>query len=102
LAAGTYTAAKGALLGLTKAWALELAPWNICVNALAPGLVRTELTEGNLNDEFFAASRDAVPLKRLVTPEDVSAVLELLAGPGGDAITGQTINVSAGDTIVGG
>lgn len=94
-----YTAAKAALLGLTKAWALELAPWAICVNAIAPGLVRTELTSSNLDEEHFDAARSRIPIGRLVSVDDVAGTVAFLVGPEGNAITGQTIVVSGGDTI---
>ncbi|MBM3502361.1 MAG: SDR family oxidoreductase [Alphaproteobacteria bacterium] len=101
-AASHYTAAKAALLGLTKAWAKEFAPWQICVNAVAPTLMRSELTLASVGPAFIEAEAAKAPMGRLPTPEEVAAVVAFLASPAASAVTGQTISPGAGRTIVGG
>ena len=91
----TYAAAKAGVIGFTKAAARELASRDITVNAVAPGLIATDMLEG-----MQAAARDMVlalvPLGRLGTPEEVAAAVTFLAGPGGAYITGQVIHVNGG------
>ncbi len=91
----TYAASKAGVIGFTKAAARELASRNITVNAVAPGLIETEMLEG-----MQAAARDMVlalvPLGRLGAPDDVAAAVTFLAGPGGAYITGQVIHVNGG------
>lgn len=97
-----YTMAKSALLGLTKALALELAPWGICVNAVAPGLLRTEMTiESIQDDRVFEERAGRVPMGRLAEPRDVALTVAFLASPDSDYMTGQTLSPSGGDAIVG-
>ena len=96
-----YCAAKAALLGLTKAWAKELAPWNIHVNAVAPGGV---LSGGPLtldSSEELKRKIEAVPLKRYAAPEEIAHAVAFLASPEADFITGQVISPNGGQTIVG-
>ena len=95
-----YTSAKGALLGLTKVLAREFGPDGIRVNAVAPGLVRTPMTE-RLGDDGFEAFRVNVPIRRLAVPRDVAEAVAFLASPASDMITGQTVSPSGGDPIVG-
>jgi len=95
-----YTSAKGALLGLTKVLAKEFGPDGIRVNAVAPGLVRTPMTE-RLGDTGFDAFAENVPLRRLAVPRDVAEAVAFLAAPASDMITGQTVAPSGGDPIVG-
>ncbi len=91
----TYAAAKAGVIGFTKAAAREFASRDITVNAVAPGLIATDMLEG-----MQAAARDMVlalvPLRRLGTPEEVAAAVTFLAGPGGAYITGQVIHVNGG------
>ena len=91
----TYAAAKAGVIGFTKAAARELASRDITVNAVAPGLIATDMLEG-----IQAAARDMVlalvPLGRSGTPEEVAAAVTFLAGPGGAYITGQVIHVNGG------
>jgi len=99
-----YTAAKGALLGLTKALAVELAPWNICVNAIAPPLIRTEMTEETLGADSpeWDKRGAAVPLGgRLAEPAEMAKTVAFLAGPDSDFMTGQTLSPNGGEVIVG-
>ena len=94
-----YTAAKGALLGLTRAWAVELAPWRIRVNAVAPSLVSTPLTRANNAPEWFDALARTVPLGRLATPEEIASAVAFLCGPEAGFVTGQVLSPNGGDTI---
>jgi len=90
-----YSAAKAGLIGLTKSAARELAHWNVLVNAVAPGLIETDMTAG-----LPAAAREAflaqVPLKRIGTAREVAEVVGFLAGAGAAYITGQIVHVNGG------
>lgn len=100
--AAHYTVAKSALLGLTKALARELGPWNITVNALAPGLVATEMTRMSLGDEAeFARRAAAVPMRRLAEPRDLAHTVAFLASDEAALMTGQTLSPNGGNAIVG-
>ena len=101
-----YTASKHAVLGLTRVMALETARKGVTVNAICPGYVDTELTRENARLMAGAVgSTDAAvlerfartaPLQRLMTADEVADAAVLLAGPAGDAITGQAIHVDGG------
>jgi 3-oxoacyl-[acyl-carrier protein] reductase len=99
--ASHYCAAKGALLGFTKAWARELAPWNIHVNAVAPGGVRSGGPMKLDNPEILRAKEERVPLKRYCEPVEISYAVAFLASPEADFVTGQVISPNGGETIVG-
>jgi 3-oxoacyl-[acyl-carrier protein] reductase len=90
-----YAAAKAGLIGLTKATARELAHWNILVNAVAPGLIETDMTA-----TVPAAAREAllaqVPLARIGGVQDVAEMVGFLAGDGSGYITGQVFHVNGG------
>ena len=90
-----YSAAKAGVIGLTKAAARELAHWNILVNAVAPGLIETDMT-ASLPAEAREALLGQVPLKRIGVARDVAEVVRFLAGEGAAYITGQTIHVNGG------
>ncbi|MEN6470214.1 MAG: 3-oxoacyl-[acyl-carrier-protein] reductase [Clostridiaceae bacterium] len=90
-----YSAAKAGLIGLTKAAAKELAPRGITCNAIAPGLIRTDMTEA-MNTEARAALINAVPLKRAGTADEVAALAAFLCGPHAGYITGEVIRVDGG------
>ncbi len=92
-----YAAAKAGLIGLTRSMALEVAKRGITVNAVAPGLVRTAMTEG-LGDEQLAALADATPLRRAVEPGEVAAAVAFLASADASAITGHVLCVDGGMT----
>jgi 3-oxoacyl-[acyl-carrier protein] reductase len=101
-AASDYCAAKAALLGLTKAWARELAPWNIHVNAVAPGGVLTDMVLQQPNIETRMAEKiKLVPLGRYADPSEIAATVAFLASSEADFITGQVISPNGGQTIVG-
>jgi 3-oxoacyl-[acyl-carrier protein] reductase len=100
--ASPYCAAKAALLGLTKAWAKELAPWNIHVNAIAPGGVITEMVLSQPDIEKKMATKvERVPLKRYAETREISYAVAFLASSRADFITGQVISPNGGETIVG-
>ena len=99
--ASHYAAAKSAISGFTKSWARELAPHNIMVNAVAPGLLETNLTVGSLGTERIRAMEAEVPLGRLAEPEEISYAVAWLASPETDMMTGQVISPNGGVTIVG-
>ena len=90
-----YSAAKAGVIGLTKAAARELAHWNILVNAVAPGLIETDMT-ASLPAEARETLLGQVPLKRIGVARDVAEVVRFLAGDGAAYITGQTIHVNGG------
>ncbi len=90
-----YSAAKAGVIGLTKAAARELAHWNILVNAVAPGLIDTDMT-ATVPAEARQALLDQVPLKRIGVAREVAEMVRFLAGEGGAYITGQTIHVNGG------
>lgn len=99
--ASHYTAAKSALLGLTKSWARELAPCGVRVNAVAPSLMESELTRASVGVAFLKDQGAAAPFGRLAFPADIAGVVAFLAGPESDFISGQTISPNGGNTIVG-
>jgi 3-oxoacyl-[acyl-carrier protein] reductase len=90
-----YSAAKAGLIGFTKATARELAHWSILVNAVAPGLIETDMTK-----DLSANAREAllaqVPLKRSGTAREVAEMVRFLAGDGATYITGQVFHVNGG------
>ena len=96
-----YIAMKSALLGLTKSWALELAPWNIQVNAVAPGGVWTDMVLKSRGEEFIRAQAEKVPLKRWAHPHEYAYAVCFLASGQADFITGQTLSPNGGAAIVG-
>lgn len=90
-----YVASKAGVIGLTKSTAKEFASRNICVNAVAPGFIESNMTE-KLNDKQKENITSAIPLKRIGKGEDVAKVVAFLASPDSDYITGQTIAVDGG------
>jgi NAD(P)-dependent dehydrogenase (short-subunit alcohol dehydrogenase family) len=92
-----YHAAKGALVSMTRALALEWAPHGIRVNAVAPTFARTRLTESLLSDAAMqTAILDATPLGRLVEPEEVAFAIRFLVSDAAAMITGHTLPVDGG------
>ena len=90
-----YSASKAGLIGFTKASARELSHWQILVNAVAPGLIETDMAAG-----IPASAREAllgqVPLGRIGTPREVAEMVGFLAGDGATYITGQVFHVNGG------
>ena len=92
-----YSMSKGGLVGLTRALALALAP-AVRVNAVAPGLIRTEMTMAiphEIRDKMVAA----IPLGRMGLPEEVAEVVAFLAGGASEYITGEVITVGGGRSL---
>ncbi|MGE5837066.1 MAG: 3-oxoacyl-ACP reductase FabG [Acidobacteriota bacterium] len=90
-----YAASKAGLIGFTKALALEVASRNITVNAVAPGLIETDMTK-SLAGGVQAEWAERIPLKRLGTPEDVAGAVVFLASDEASYITGQVLSVNGG------
>jgi NAD(P)-dependent dehydrogenase (short-subunit alcohol dehydrogenase family) len=101
-----YTAAKHGVLGLTRALAVELLPYNITVNAICPGYVNTPMTGASVSNIVArtgmpeSKAREALestsPQKRLIEPEEVAAIAVFLAQDINRGITGQAINIDGG------
>jgi 3-oxoacyl-[acyl-carrier protein] reductase len=95
--ASVYAAAKAAVLTLTKAYARELAPHGVRVNAVSPGLIGgTPFHSTFTSPEAFAAAVKTIPLGRAGEPDDVARVIAFLAGDAAAFVTGETIEVNGG------
>ena len=95
-----YCTSKSAVVGLTRAMALELAPHDITVNSVAPTFVHTEMTRSTLDDPVRAERLLArIPLGRFAEPGDVTGAVRYLLGPGARMVTGHTLPVDGGWTI---
>ncbi|HEV3255376.1 MAG TPA: SDR family oxidoreductase [Gemmataceae bacterium] len=94
----SYVSAKGAQLGLTRSWALELAAWQITVNLVAPGWIPTERHAGDPQEtkDAYAA---AVPMRHMGVPADVAEAVAFLASAAAGFITGQKLSVNGGNTL---
>jgi len=93
-----YASSKAGVIALTKTFARELGKRNICVNAIAPGYIATEMTE-KLSDKVKEDYISNIPLNRAGTPEDIAEVVGFLISPAASYITGTVINVSGGLVI---
>lgn len=93
---GGYGMTKSAINSLTRTSALELAAYNILVNAVAPGFVETDLTRKNNSPEQIEALRQQVPMKRLGTPQEIAEFVYYLGSEQNTYITGQVIFVDGG------
>ncbi len=101
-----YAGSKAAVIAMTAVAAQQLGKYGINVNSVNPGLTRTPLAEelavqaadmrGITVDELAALRAATIPIGRECEPEDIAAMVAFLVGPGGDAITGQSINVDGG------
>ncbi|MGI4852967.1 MAG: SDR family NAD(P)-dependent oxidoreductase [Janthinobacterium lividum] len=97
-----YAASKGALISMTKGLATELAPGGIHVNCVAPGWVRTDMSERTLDDPE-ASNRvfRTIPLGRVATPDEIAGPILFLCTPLAGFITGEVFNVNGGAVLVG-
>ena len=93
-----YSATKAGLIGMTKALAKELGPSGITVNAIAPGVIDTDMNK-RLSQEDREALIDETPLMRIGEPSDIAEAALFLAGDGASFITGEVLNVSGGYVI---
>jgi len=90
-----YSSAKAGMIGLTKSVAKELASRNVTCNAIAPGFVKTDMTNA-LNEKVLEKALENIPLKRMGEPEDIAKMAAFLAGDGGSYITGEVIKIDGG------
>lgn len=97
----TYCGAKAAILGLTKAWAREFAPFGVTVNAIAPGGVTSPMAIEKDGLEAVQQRMKIVPMGRWAEPEEISHAILYFASPHSRFVTGQVLNLSGGQTIVG-
>ena len=95
-----YAAAKGGIIALTKTLALELGPFGITVNAIAPGFIATPRIEesawGRSSPQAHQAFLDAIPLRRAGKPDDIAGVVAMLCSEAGGYVSGATIDVNGG------
>ncbi len=93
-----YSASKAGIIGFTKSLAKEVSSRNILVNAVAPGFIESDMTNG-LKDEIKEEISKNIPLKRIGKPEDIANVVKFLVSEESSYITGQVINVDGGMLI---
>ncbi len=93
-----YAASKAGVFGITRSAAKELAPRGVCVNAIAPGYIETDMT-AEIDEAAAKELKNHIPLKRIGTAEEVALAVDYLVGPGGAYITGQTLVVDGGLSI---
>ncbi|MEN6560611.1 MAG: SDR family NAD(P)-dependent oxidoreductase [Acidobacteriota bacterium] len=98
-----YAASKGALHSLTRSLAVELAPWGIRVNAVAPGWTDTDMSAGSFSQPGFREKvSQSIPLKRIPPPEDVAGPILFLASDLARHVTGEVLDVNGGAVLCGG
>ncbi len=97
----SYSATKSGMIGLTRTWALELAPFGITVNAVSPGPIVTDMFH-DLIPEDSPKKRElaeSIPVKRLGTPDDVARAVTFFLDPASDFINGQNLFVCGGTSV---
>ena len=96
----TYSMSKSGLIGLTRTMAVELTPYNILVNAVAPGYVDTELTRKNNTKKELEVIKKKIPLKRLARPSEIAELVAFLVSEKNTYLTGQAIAIDGGFTCL--
>lgn len=94
-----YVASKAAVVGMTRSMARELGPAGIAVNAVAPGLVTTEITEQTVPEEYRRLVAQGQCLQEAILPSDIAEAVAYLAAPAARMVTGQTLLVNGGATM---
>ena len=95
-----YTASKAGLLGLTRAAAKELGKFGITVNAVCPGMIDTELTRENANDELLQRLAASYPIPRIGTAREVADLICFAASEAAGYITGASFDINGGDLMM--
>lgn len=90
-----YAASKAGVIGLTKSAAREMAPYSVTVNAIAPGFIKSDMTD-KLTDEIKDNIKSSIPMRKIGEPKDVANLVKFLANDETGYITGQVINVDGG------
>jgi NAD(P)-dependent dehydrogenase (short-subunit alcohol dehydrogenase family) len=94
-----YAAAKAGVVGFTRGLAVELAPFNVTVNAVSPGFIATRSTMQQMPRAMMEQVLNSIPMGRSGTPDDIAGAVAYLVGPDGGYVTGQTIRVNGGRTL---
>ncbi len=98
----SYAASKGGQISFAKSLAVELGPYGITVNAVAPGWVETEMTASTFTDEEMRRSiEQAIPVGRIATPDDIALPVLFLCSEWARHITGEVLNINGGSVLCG-
>jgi NAD(P)-dependent dehydrogenase (short-subunit alcohol dehydrogenase family) len=95
-----YTAAKAGVLGLTRAFAKEMARYNIRVNAVCPGLVNTEMVRNNVSSEQLQSFVAGFPISRMCEPDEIAELVNFLVSDKSNYITGASFDINGGDLMI--
>jgi 3-oxoacyl-[acyl-carrier protein] reductase len=96
----SYTMSKIAINGMTRSMAVELASYNVIINAVAPGYVLTDLTRQNNSAEEIERISQMIPVQRLAAPEEVAHLVAFLCSPQNTYMTGQTLTIDGGYSCI--
>jgi len=96
----TYSVSKSGLNAFTRSLAVEVAPYNILVNAVAPGYVNTELTQQNNTEQDLQNIRKMIPMQRLAEPEEIARLVSFLCSEENSYLTGQCLVIDGGYTCL--
>lgn len=95
-----YTAAKAAMLGLTRAIAKEVGPFGVTVNAVCPGLIDTEMTRSTISPQRIREYEESFPIPRMGLPEEVADLVLFLSSDRSAYITGAAVDINGGDLML--